>query len=649
MAVLKCKMCGGPIRVMGPRIGECEDCGTRVLLPIINEERIVNLYNRGNHFREVGEYDRAYSAYESIIAQDRDDAEAHWCLLLCRYGINYVKDDRTGAFRPTLSRMNRSPINEDPDYLAALRCSDEEMKQWYRQEAAKLADIQNLFLEIMKKEPPYDVFICFKAEEADGRRTKASELGQDIYEELTARGLQVFFSRITLADRIGEEFEPYIFSALYTARVMLVVADKAEQLQARWVKNEWIRYLAMMDRDSERTIVPVFYQMSPYDFPPEIPMVQGQDMERLGAMQDLAKNVLALCRKAPEKVRLMTGLGEEKAVFDLDNALSRIRTLLEDGDFEAVAQRLAEVLKRKPESGEAWYCQLLLTNRACGWRELMRSGCCWFEDEMFVKARKYGGDALQRELDELEAECLREQKYRRMRESMERAAYEEAYPLAKELDGYKDTRRYRQECETYFERQAHLKRYREEIGDSSTYVERRLKQDYPEKYKEYQRKKETLEGCKLPLLDYGIWPLVVAIVCGILFCKVLVETKDLMLTAQSFAVLGVIALGVFIGIKCESLIVGGLCIALMIWGVGRFPENVIGVIGLVLGVAIPLVCVPSTIMSMRWNSAWNAEDGYYHGTIEPLEKKIIEEASGKWGPLVGVENLMELKPTGKSA
>jgi tetratricopeptide (TPR) repeat protein len=171
-----------------------------VLLPIINEERIVNLYNRGNHFREVGEYDRAYSAYESIIAQDRDDAEAHWCLLLCRYGINYVKDDRTGAFRPTLSRMNRSPINEDPDYLAALRCSDEEMKQWYRQEAAKLADIQNLFLEIMKKEPPYDVFICFKAEEADGRRTKASELGQDIYEELTARGLQVFFSRITLAD-----------------------------------------------------------------------------------------------------------------------------------------------------------------------------------------------------------------------------------------------------------------------------------------------------------------------------------------------------------------------------------------------------------------------------------------------------------------
>jgi ABC-type dipeptide/oligopeptide/nickel transport system permease component len=192
-------------------------------------------------------------------------------------------------------------------------------------------------------------------------------------------------------------------------------------------------------------------------------------------------------------------------------------------------------------------------------------------------------------------------------------------------------------------------RYREEIGDSSTYVERRLKQDYPEKYKEYQRKKETLEGCKLPLLDYGIWPLVVAVVCGILFCKVLVETKDLMLTAQSFAVLGVIALGVFIGIKCESLIVGGLCIALMIWGVGRFPENVIGVIGLVLGVAIPLVCVPSTIMSMRWNSAWNAEDGYYHGTIEPLEKKIIEEASGKWGPLVGVENLMELKPTGKSA
>lgn len=63
---------------------------------------------------------------------------------------------------------------------------------------------------------------------------------------------------------------------------MLVVADKPEQLNARWVRNEWIRFLAMMDEDHSKAMIPVFRGMSPYDFPPEISMVQGQDMEKLG-------------------------------------------------------------------------------------------------------------------------------------------------------------------------------------------------------------------------------------------------------------------------------------------------------------------------------------------------------------------------------
>ena len=71
----------------------------------------------------MGEYDRAYSAYESVTAENRDDPEAHWCLMLCRYGINYVREEG-GGFKPTISRMNRTPILDDRDYRAALRCSE---------------------------------------------------------------------------------------------------------------------------------------------------------------------------------------------------------------------------------------------------------------------------------------------------------------------------------------------------------------------------------------------------------------------------------------------------------------------------------------------------------------------------------------------
>ncbi|MCI8694085.1 MAG: hypothetical protein HFH91_15415 [Lachnospiraceae bacterium] len=44
MAILKCKMCGGNIQATGGRIGECDSCGTRVLLPAADQERIYNLY-----------------------------------------------------------------------------------------------------------------------------------------------------------------------------------------------------------------------------------------------------------------------------------------------------------------------------------------------------------------------------------------------------------------------------------------------------------------------------------------------------------------------------------------------------------------------------------------------------------------------------
>ena len=64
----------------------------------------------------------------------------------------------------------------------------------------------------------------------------------DIYEKLTDKGLRVFFSRITLQDKLGCDYEPYIYSALRSARVMLAVTADAKNASAVWVKNEWKRF-----------------------------------------------------------------------------------------------------------------------------------------------------------------------------------------------------------------------------------------------------------------------------------------------------------------------------------------------------------------------------------------------------------------------
>lgn len=91
MAVLKCKMCGGDIiAAENQTYGVCDSCGRTVTLPSVNDQRMENLFKRANHFRMISEFDKAPATYEMILNEDQTSAEAHWGLLLSRYGIEKV-------------------------------------------------------------------------------------------------------------------------------------------------------------------------------------------------------------------------------------------------------------------------------------------------------------------------------------------------------------------------------------------------------------------------------------------------------------------------------------------------------------------------------------------------------------------------------
>ena len=91
MAMIKCKMCGGDLDVSEREsIAVCQYCGSKQTLPTLADEQKANLFNRANHFRRAGEFDKAIGAYESILNIDNTEAEAHWGLLISRFGIEYV-------------------------------------------------------------------------------------------------------------------------------------------------------------------------------------------------------------------------------------------------------------------------------------------------------------------------------------------------------------------------------------------------------------------------------------------------------------------------------------------------------------------------------------------------------------------------------
>lgn len=356
--IIKCKMCGGDIDfIPGATYGTCEYCGCTSTIPQAEDENKLNRYNRANHFRRQCEFDKAVAAYEKILEQDDTDAEAHWGAVISRFGIEYVEDPATHQRIPTCHRVQVASILTDEDYLAAVEnAPDEESRRIYQEEAAQIAEIQKGILAISANEKPYDVFICYKETDENGQRTRDSQWAQDVYYGLTEQGLKVFFSRITLEDKLGQQYEPYIFAALNSAKVMVVIGSRPEYFNAVWVKNEWSRYLSLMKHDHNRLLIPCYRDMDPYDLPEELSMLQSQDMSKIGFMQDLLRGVQKVMQQptsAPQGVRVETATAETNAP-GVTSLLKRAALFLEDGDTASAREYYDRVLDIDPECAEAY-------------------------------------------------------------------------------------------------------------------------------------------------------------------------------------------------------------------------------------------------------------------------------------------------------
>lgn len=352
MIVFKCKMCGGEMELEeGATVAECPYCLTKQTLPKLDDDKRANMYDRANHFRRQNEYDKAMAIFENILQEDRTDAEAYWSLVLCRYGIEYVEDPATHKRVPTVNRVQYTSILADEDYKSALEYADFAQRGVYESEAKAIDEIQKGILAISKQEKPFDVFICYKETDANGRRTPDSVLANDLYHQLTNEGFKVFFSRITLEDKIGTAYEPYIFAALNSAKVMVVLGTKPEYFNAVWVKNEWSRYLALIRAGADKTLVPAYRDMDPYDLPEEFSHLQAQDMSKLGFMQDLIRGIKKIISKEekPKSSNQQSTTG-----VTVESLMKRARLFLEDGDYKSANEYLDKVLDIDPEYAPAY-------------------------------------------------------------------------------------------------------------------------------------------------------------------------------------------------------------------------------------------------------------------------------------------------------
>ena len=368
-------MCGADLHFEeGASTCECEYCGNVNTLPIMISDQEMNLFNRANHFRRINDFDRAINAYEKILDSDDTNAEAHWGIVLSRYGIEYVEDPSSHERIPTCHRVQMTSILSDPDYLAAVEHADVVAAVEYKLQAERISQIQKGILAISSQEKPYDVFVCYKESDDNGKRTVDSALAQDIYYNLTEAGYRVFFSRITLEDKLGQEYEPYIFAALNSAKVMIVVGTKPEHFNAVWVKNEWSRYLDLMKNDRHRLLIPCYRDMDPYDLPDELSILQNQDMGRIGFIQDLLRGIKKVLTKDTEKsVAKETAVIQQNTVgTTVDTQVKRGNIALEDKEWDNANNFFEEALNLDPECAEAYLGKLMAQKHQRNWASLQK-------------------------------------------------------------------------------------------------------------------------------------------------------------------------------------------------------------------------------------------------------------------------------------
>ncbi len=526
MAIFKCKICGGTLEITsGETVATCEYCGTKQTLPKLDDEKKANLFDRANHFRRNNDFDKAMGIYEQILNEDTEDAESYWSIVLCRYGIEYVEDPSSRKRVPTVNRAQFTSVFDDEDYKSAIKYADAHQKELYEKEATAINEIQKGILAISGQEKPFDVFICYKETDASGRRTQDSVLATELYHELTREGYKVFFSRITLEDKLGTAYEPYIFAALNSSKVMVVLGTKPEHFTAVWVRNEWSRYLALIKQGQKKMLIPAYRDMDPYDLPEEFSHLQAQDMSKLGFMQDLVRGITKLVSVDNASAVKETVVVQSSVSGNASALVKRGFLALEDGNWNKADEFFEQALNQDAEDAQAYLGKLMAELQVKTQSSLKNCKEPFDNSTNYQKAIRFADSALASELKGY-ISFIKDRNAKKARDEYNESIYlraleeykssdigklNDAIELFTEIADWKDSKEFIGKCQAKIE-QIRVQEENERIERERLAEEKRLEDERQKELKRIAKEKAKKRNKKLAIIITPIIALIVAFV-----------------------------------------------------------------------------------------------------------------------------------------
>ncbi len=392
-----CEYCKAQLILLENGQYKCEACGALFEEDKISEEETILLNNAHQDLR-IGKFDDAYEKFSDIISKYPNNYEAYWGICLCNHGVIFVDDIKEDKKVPTCYNMEIRSFLEDPNYIKTIELCPESLKGNYELLANKIEIIRKEWIAEASKIKPYDVFISFK-HTVDGKTTSDYDYLNDLWHILTYDyKLNVFFSPKTLSGKASEQYEPYIYRALHTSKVMLLYGEKPEYFESTWVKNEWTRYLRKIktgEKDPKSLIV-AYQNFDAYLLPRELKSLQALDANKPLFVSSLLENINNILSKSEgieklERVEIKSGqiakksrvIGNETiakreigagyvTTKDASNAniINIVKSLIDSGRFDIASNQLERVLNSEPNNSEALYLKFLIENKIKGTADL---------------------------------------------------------------------------------------------------------------------------------------------------------------------------------------------------------------------------------------------------------------------------------------
>lgn len=382
MGALKCKMCGSNLEIEDSiTVCKCEKCGTSQTVPDIEDDKELKLFERAGRLRFNCDFDKAAGIYNTITDSYPEEAEGYWGLILCKYGIEYV-DDASGKKVPVCHRISYDSVMDDEDFELVMENSDSESRAIFREEAKIIEENRKEYIQIAESEQPYDIYISYRAQDDNGDKTAVSEIAGHLYNKLTSAGYRVFLSEAALKGKKRSDCEPYIYSALNSANVMLALGTSYDDYNDVWVKNEWNRYLEIAVKNKNKCLIPCYKDVDEYDIPKEFAGLKvcqlGNDDTFNNIMAEIANVVKpeSVNQPAPEPEKAEPAeeieLEEIEIIepVDINKLLDEGFSAISDKNWKEANKLFFQVLDEEPDNSKAYWGQLLVQQECTNAREM---------------------------------------------------------------------------------------------------------------------------------------------------------------------------------------------------------------------------------------------------------------------------------------